>query len=170
MLIEYCKSINKTNIRYIETIAVSWQEKGVFTHEAAAAEIDGMVKSHTLSRQVSTKLGLNRNLISKEQNFVDEWSSRGITIEMIYYAYEKNIEAIGKLSFAYMNKIIQSWIENGLRSVKEVEEFDSMQRAEREKQKNSTKQEDKGEHSYDLDMFDTFALNHTPELKEADRK
>ena len=69
-----------------------------------------------------------------------------------------------------MNKIIQSWIENGLRSVKEVEEFDSMQRAEREKQKNSTKQEDKGEHSYDLDMFDTFALNHTPEIKEADRK
>ncbi len=165
MLIEYCKSIGKTSMRYIETIAVSWQEKSIFTHEAAAAEIENMVKSHTLSCQVASRLGLNRNLISKEQNFVNEWSARGINIELITYAYEKNIEAIGKLSFAYMNKIILSWIENGLKTIEDIDKFDLKKKTELSEQQ---AQNDKGEHSYDLDMFDTFALEHTPKIKGDD--
>ncbi len=162
MLIEYCKSINKTSMRYIETIAVSWQEKSIYTHEAAAAEIENMAKSHTLSCQVASKLGLNRSLISKEQNFVNEWSARGITIELITYAYEKTVEAIGKLSFAYMNKIILTWLENGLKTIEDIDEFDAGKKKELSSQQ---AQKDKESHSYDLDMFDAFALEHTPKLK-----
>lgn len=162
MLIEYCKSIGKTSMRYIETIAVSWQEKSIFSHEAAAAEIENMVKSHTLSCQVASKLGLNRSLISKEQNYVNEWSARGINIELITYAYEKTVEAIGKLSFAYMNKIILTWVENGLKTIEAIDEFDLKKKNESTGQQG---QNDKDSHSYDLDMFDTFALEHTPKIK-----
>ena len=52
MLFEYCKIINKTNVRYIETIAISWQEKEILTHEAAENEIQNLKSRHTLSTKV----------------------------------------------------------------------------------------------------------------------
>ena len=67
MLIEFCKTINKTNIGYIEKIAVSWSENEITTHERADAEIKRLQIYNSLEGRIKTKLELNRALTRNEK-------------------------------------------------------------------------------------------------------
>ena len=45
---------------------------------------------------------------------------------MIAEAYDRTVAATGKLSWAYMNKIVLSWDEEGLKTVDEVNEKETL--------------------------------------------
>ena len=156
MLFEYCKIINKTNVRYIETIAISWQEKEILTHEAAENEIQNLKSRHTLSTKVLSAFGINRNLSSKEEAFIAEWTAKNYDIDLICYAYDKTIDSINKLSFPYINKIITDWYSKGLLTKEQIDKEN-----EAFPKSNSSAKE----HSYDLDKFDTLALSYTTKAK-----
>ena len=52
---------------------------------------------------------------------------------MIYYAYEKTVEKKGSMNLNYMNGILRSWHEGGLKTVAEVEESERLYAGESEK-------------------------------------
>ena len=157
MLIEYCKTIDKTNVRYIETVAIAWQEKEILTHEAAENEIKNLKERHSLSSTVMSAFGItNRKLSSKEESFIIEWTTKNYSFELISYAYEKTIDSINKLSFPYINKILNDWHSKGLLTKEQID---------KENQNHPKSFTNDKEHSYDLDKFDTLALNFTPKNK-----
>ncbi|MGN0603698.1 MAG: DnaD domain protein [Oscillospiraceae bacterium] len=158
MLIEFCKSINKTNIGYIEKIAVSWYENEITTHERADAEIKRLQTYYSLEGKVKSRLELNRALTPKEKEIVNGWAADGVTIELVEAAYERTVQATGKASFPYMKKIIENWLINNIRTPADAEKFEQSRNASAQTSDNDT-------HSYDLDKLLQFAKNNIPSLK-----
>ncbi|MGN1481678.1 DnaD domain protein [Porcipelethomonas sp.] len=114
MLTAYCISVDKGNIKYIETIAADWNEREINTLEAAQKEIKRLEEYGSFNSKIMKAFGMNRKPTSKQQEYIDSWKAKNYSIELIQYAYEKTIEAIDKLNFPYINKILENWYQNGL--------------------------------------------------------
>lgn len=176
MIIDFCKSVNKPGLNFAEKIAADWSDKGISTHEQAENEILHLQNYYSLAGQVASRIGLNRSLTAKEREFVNNWSAMGISADLIEKAYEKTANATGKVSFSYMNKIIEEWNKNNLRTLAEVDEYDRIYSEAKAKAQapkasasaSSTTDDsaDKREHSYDLNALLNHAMNNIPRIKE----
>ena len=124
MIVSYCASINKTNMRFLERTTLDWVDKGIDTHEAVAAHIKKLTLKNTNESAVKSAFGIyNRSLTTKEKNFINTWfSDMHFDIEMIKLAYEKTIDSTGNMSFPYINKILSSWSEKGIRTPAQANE------------------------------------------------
>lgn len=119
-LIAYCVSIEKTNAGYIEKIACSWSENEINTLDAAQNEVTRMKNSREYSGKIMRTFEMNHRPTSKQEEYINQWKNIGFNIELIRYAYEKTVEQINKLSFAYINKILLSWRDSGYTTVTHV--------------------------------------------------
>lgn len=162
MIMDLAKQTGKPNMNYVEKIAINWQENNINTHELAMREINRLRNYYSFEGQAAAKLGLDRTLTPTEKKFLKEWSDKGISIDLVVYAYEKTIDNIGKVKFSYMNKIIISWQENGITTVSEAKS-EADRHSTENKQAEST---DSGEHSYNLDLLVAHAMNNTPKIKK----
>lgn len=162
MIMDLAKQTGKPNMNYVEKIAVNWQENNINTHELAMREISRLKNYYSFEGQAAAKLGLDRTLTPTEKKFLKEWSDKGVSIDLVVYAYEKTIDNIGKVKFSYMNKIIISWQENGITTVSEAKS-EADRHSTENKQAEST---DSGEHSYNLDLLVAHAMNNTPKIKK----
>lgn len=149
-LLVYCEKIEKTNVAYIEKIAVSWSEKDINTLEAAQDEIVSLSGSHDFVNTVMKLFDMKRRPTTKQSEIIEQWRAAGYSSELIRLAYERTIEQIDKLSFEYINKILISWKENGLSSP------DDVNRAENEFRKNK---KSGGSESFDADKY-SFVINN----------
>ncbi|WRS26495.1 DnaD domain protein [Oscillospiraceae bacterium MB08-C2-2] len=116
MLVHYCVTDGRDSVHNIERQAARWMEKGVDTHEKAEKEILRCAQRRNIYGQVQALLGINdRRLISKEKRFINAWTEEyGQSPDLIGMAYERCVEAIGKLSFDYMGGILKSWKQSGI--------------------------------------------------------
>lgn len=162
MIMDLAKQTGKANMNYVEKIAVNWQENNITTHELAMREINRLKNYYSFEGQAAAKLGLDRTLTPTERKFLKEWSDKGISIDMVVYAYEKTIDSIGKIKFSYMNKIIIGWQENGITTVNAAKS----EADKRNSENKHTESTDSGEHSYNLDLLVAHAMNNTPQIKK----
>jgi DNA replication protein DnaD len=88
-----------------------------------------------------------------------------IDIDLISIAYDKTVDATGKLSFAYLNKILIEWHSKGLKTKAEIDKLDTEFR-EKNKPQSLQNQPPADEHSYNLDLLIQHAINNTPKIKE----
>lgn len=150
----YCVSIEKGNIKYIETTASDWAEKGINTLELVQEEIKAQEEKHSFNGKVMKAFGMQRRPTAKQQEFIDSWKEKGYSIELIEYACEKTIEAIDKINFPYINKILENWYSQGLITKAKID-------SESENRKNNKRAEttyDDG-HSYDIEAYKALANN-----------
>ena len=117
MLLNYCVSIEKYSISYAEAIAVRWMEQGIMTLENAEAEIRRMTAEHTFTSEIRKLFELKRSPTTKQKSYIDLWQKAGYPMELIKYAYEISVENIEKADFKYINTILQSWAENGVKDL-----------------------------------------------------
>ncbi len=152
MIFEFCKSMDKINIRYIEKVAANWCDLGITTHELAEEYIAKTLRFNEQQKAVRECCGIHtRNLTSNEKKFIEIWFDEyGFTIDMVRLAFEKTADNIGKISFSYMNKILKQWHEQGITTP---------QMAKQEAPVKKGKQTP----SYDLDALDRIGLE-IPEL------
>lgn len=147
----YCISIDKGNIKYIETLASDWSEKGINTLERVQEEIRTQEEKHSFNGRIMKTFGMTRRPTAKQQELIDSWKSKGYSFELIEYAYEKTIEAIDKLNFPYINKILENWYSQGLITKSKID-------SESQSRK-SGKPEKESEHSYNLDDYKSLVNN-----------
>ena len=76
---------------------------------------------------------MNRRPSTKEREFIEQWKKDGFSTELIHYAYEKTVEQINKLSFAYISKILDSWKSSGFTDVKSVKAAEYAFRSKKDK-------------------------------------
>jgi len=119
-LIVYCKSIDRTNIGYIEKIAYSWNENGITTLSLAEAEINRMSEMRTFVYAIMREFDMKRRPTQSQMEYITQWQKASYPIAMIKYAYEKTIEQLDKLKFSYINAILVKWSESGFRTVEDV--------------------------------------------------
>lgn len=118
-LVEYCVQGGHTSIRYIETVGLSWHEKGLADVEAAKAYASGFTKN---SFAVMRAFGLtDRKPGSSEQEMIERWFlNYGFAKELVLEACNRTMEATHTPSFRYADKILTEWKKAGVKSLRDV--------------------------------------------------
>lgn len=124
MLLEYCVSKNKRNMKYIEKVAIGWHENGITTMNAAETFISDEAEKNSYFYSLRKLFGIdNRNLSKSEESYLKAWrDDYDMSEEMVALAYEYCVMQTNKLSFPYMNSIIKRWYENNITTVPEAEQ------------------------------------------------
>ena len=139
MLIQYCLSINKANMRAIETLGIKWSDEGIFSIEAAENKIMLARRSSMNFSIVSAAFGL-KNIGSptkKQMEYADVWVGEWkFSSEMLREAYERCVDSKGTADFRYINGILKRWNKSAI-----------FNKADLEKSELSCKQTDKKEKS-----------------------
>ena len=127
-LLHYCAASSRgrlPSMRYIEQEAYIWADREILTLEQAEAFIAEQARRREESAAVAELLGIRgRELTGTERKYIQSWLDAGTPRELISLAYDRTVTNTGALKWGYMNKILQSWREKGLRSVAEVQEKD----------------------------------------------
>lgn len=123
MLLEYCASIGKRSMRYIEKVAITWQENNITTIDTAQAYISRMNDNNNYMSSLRKLFGItDRGLSKTERLYIESWRDElDMSEDMVALAYEYSIMAIGKLSFPYINTILKRWAEQGIRTIPDAE-------------------------------------------------
>lgn len=132
VLVCYCKdrarqrgSLRNPSLRTIEKEAYAWAEQGIDTMEDAAAFIrEQNLRNSRLSRLKNILQIRGRNLTAAEDRFAQSWLDMGMDEALISMAYERTCLNTGGLNWAYMNKIIQRWNQQGLTTAEAVKNSD----------------------------------------------
>lgn len=121
MLIEYCSSMGKTSIKYIEKTAAAWAREGILTHDRATAYLEKMADQKSYEGNLRRLLRIrDRDFSPTELRYIDKWKGQEVASELLLLAYDKTLTNTGKVAFAYMDKILQNWQEQGITDPKQV--------------------------------------------------
>lgn len=123
MLIQYCVSVGKGNMRYIEKLAYNWQDEGVTGYESAEKKIADLKAQDKAETRIRSITGIhNRNLTTSEKEHLRRWTAEwNMGWDLITVAFERTAENTGKVSFAYMNGILKKWREQGIKKKKDLD-------------------------------------------------
>lgn len=123
MLLEYCVSKGKRNIKYIEKVAISWHENKISTMDAVDNYIKEEREKDTYFYSLRKLFGImDRNLSKSETLYLKTWQNEyKMSEEMVALAYEYCILSTNKLSFPYMNSIIKGWYDKEIKTIPEAE-------------------------------------------------
>lgn len=123
MLVNYCVSIGKSNLAYIEKVGKTWGENEIDTIEKADEQIKILNSCISLWKTFAQMAGIqNPRPTSSQSAYLRTWSvDMKFSIEMIFLAYEEMMDHSGKISFAYMNKVLANWHQKGLKTPDDVE-------------------------------------------------
>lgn len=136
MLAAYCSEIGCFQVRYMEKIALEWQERGIVTHEAAQQDIQRMETARSFTGLIMKMFEMNRKPTAKQQSYIDGWAIKGFSPELIRLAYEKTRDATDdKLSFPYLDTILQRWDAAGIRTPEAAEQDAAAFQASKQKKK-----------------------------------
>lgn len=123
MLLEYCVSMDKRNMKYIEKVAITWHENNIRTMDEAQAYITGASKTDEFVASLRRVFGIaDRKLSKTETQFLTAWRDElKMSADMVALAYEYCIIATGKLAFPYINSILKRWAEKGITTIADAE-------------------------------------------------
>ena len=142
LIVQYAVAHNKANIRFIESIAVDWINKGISSINEADEQLRLLVMGEQAWNVVCMAFGLEKRKPSQKETelslkWINEWK---LSKDMLVAAYEECVDKKSKFSMAYTAKILENWHQNGYKAPADTE-------AKKPKQKNSFG-------AYDLDLFE----------------
>ncbi len=147
MVIQYCLSIDKGNMRAIEKIGVEWADAGVYSVEAADNKIKQIKQTSKNFSIVSSAFGLKNvgSPTKKQLEYGDKWVGEWkFSPQMLREAYERCVDSKGTMSLRYIDGILKRWNASGIRNLEELKRFES----------NSSKPQSKSKSSYDIDELE----------------
>jgi len=130
MLLNYCLERcverygeqRRPTARMIEKEAYYWVNREITTFEQADEYIRSRKEKDSVVGRIKYLLGIrDRALTATESKFVDEWAGMGFDEDVIAAALDRTVINTGKLSWSYMNKILQAWNSEGLHTLGEIE-------------------------------------------------
>jgi len=125
MLAAFCIEQGVFQVRYMEQIAVEWQERGVMTHELVQEDIRRRTEAKSYTGKIMQLFDMKRRPTGKQQAYIDKWRSEDMPLELVRIAYEKTRERKDdKLDFPYLDGILQNWKKAGVRTPEQAEAAD----------------------------------------------
>lgn len=123
-LVEYCIDGGHCNMRYIESVGISWAEKGIKTLDAAKAMgKDSPYRKETYA--ILRTMGIRRDILDSDVSYVTKWLDEyGFRLELIQEACRRTIATISNPSFNYTDSILRSWKEKGIFTIDGVNAAD----------------------------------------------
>ena len=122
-LVQYCVDRGKKDFRYIEKVAINWAQAGVSTPKEAAAYA---IKYDKNIYTVMNALGRTNAPTQKEASYIQKWFREyGFTPDMVLEACERCALATDKHRFEYTDGILQSWKENCVHTIQDIQDADA---------------------------------------------
>ena len=119
-LFNYCYDKRALHKNYLFTVAEAWGLNKIQTMSDLDVYYQKYEKCNKLKKSISKKLGITRKLTEYEEAYVDKWCIEfGYDMDVIEVALKKTTSKTNP-SFEYVNKIICSWAEKGLKSKDEI--------------------------------------------------
>ena len=111
MIVNYAMAENKAKMRYIEKLAISWAEKGLYTVESAEKHLNDVSLYRSYERKIKNKLGVTgREFTPSEKQIIRQWETDiKPTEKQLVDALEICVSRTGKVSLKYINGILQKW-------------------------------------------------------------
>ena len=111
----------RATLHQIEKEAYKWADMGIDTMEEAAAYTQRKDLRFSQVGKIMEILQIRgRNLTAPEKRYVNQWIELGFEEEAISLAYERSCLNTGGLAWPYINKILQSWHKQGLRTAQQI--------------------------------------------------
>ena len=118
-LYEYCCSLGKTNVKYVQAIAISWAEQNITTPEQAQEHSASYNAVHTA---ISKALALGRPLARIECEYVKRWHEDWqMDLAVILEACNRTMLAIQKADFKYTDGILSNWHKKEVHTLQDVQ-------------------------------------------------
>ncbi|MDR3090981.1 MAG: DnaD domain protein [Clostridiales bacterium] len=115
-LIDYCAEQGRDNVNYIETVAVDWSKRGIKTAAQADEYIDTFDKTY---RAIFKAIGRSGPFAPAEIEYMEKWTKL-LPLEIILEACDKTVINCGRPSFAYADKVIETWGRAGVASREDI--------------------------------------------------
>ena len=124
-LVEYCITNGHSSLRYMDKVAMSWEESGIDTVEKAKDQVSIRSKA---CYSIMKSFGISgRNLADSEMAFVNKWSKEyGFDIDILQEACKRTISATQKPSFEYCDSILTNWYNNNVHNLKDIASLDEV--------------------------------------------
>ncbi len=132
-LMQYCVDNHKADFRYMEKVAISWNQQGIKTPKQARAEQykhDGDIIS------IMKALGMENAPTEKEGSFISSWRGElGFTMDIIKEACDRTVMATQKNRLKYCDTILRNWHSNGVTTREDIARLDATHTADLRKKK-----------------------------------
>ncbi len=144
MVTDFCIRNNKS-LKQLLTICEDMSEKDITSHEQAEKYIKNLTEKFAIEKQIQNCFGIyDRKLSTNEKKYIKKWTQTYcFNVNMIKIAFEICVDNTGKLSFQYIEKILQNWNKNEIKTQKDVKELLN--------KKTNSKNKTSKSASYDLD-------------------
>ena len=112
-------------MRAIEKEAFRWAREELVTLEQANDYLASLESRREEGEKIKKTLGIaGRALSPSERKYLEGWLALGYGSDALALAYDRTVVSTGKLTWAYMDKIVQSWHKKGLFTPAEIEQGD----------------------------------------------
>ena len=157
MVVAYAVASGKTNMRYVEKVALDWADKGITTMEAAEERLCHLERSRRAWERVHTLLDLSvKNPTAAQLNTAEKWIFEwGMPDELIVQAFAQCREKTGGFQCNYMNKILEHWHTDGVDTLEKAQATGNRKKAA------------KGESSLDLEAYERQVESFVPVFRKA---
>lgn len=144
-LLNFAVSEGKATVGFIERTALNWIKNGVDTVEAAEKEIAIHNQKKSAWNKVVAAMGIDKRMPStKESEYAYKWVEEyGFDNTMLHLAYEACVDSANKFSMQYINKILENWHKNGVKTPDDVKTLND----------SAKKKETKSNDSFDLESY-----------------
>ncbi|MCM1299901.1 MAG: DnaD domain protein [Firmicutes bacterium] len=149
ILVDCCFSIKKATPAYMRATAVEWSESEINTIEKAEKRMEEMISLSSAVERFRKMFEVNSAFSKQQRDMINIWVNQyQFSDEMINEAYQITLNATGKLAFPYMNKVLSSWQDKGIKTPKQISDDSKPKSAE------------KGENtSFDINEIERLMLN-----------
>lgn len=160
LLCAHCAGRQK-NLRYAEKMAHTLYDKEIVTYAALEEYFNRLDRMESAEGQLRTLFGFGtRSLTNKEREFFMHWlMDLSCSMELMEYAYEITVDRTGKVKLPYINKILENWHADGLKTPEDVKNAENKNHA------------DASLSSFNTDDFFDLALKRSyADMGEEDKK
>ncbi|MCI9078826.1 MAG: DnaD domain protein [Lachnospiraceae bacterium] len=169
-LYEYCISLGKTNVNYIQAVALSWDEQNIKSPEDAKNASSNYKSTYTA---ISKAFALGRPLAIVEKQYASRWLDEWhMDLAVVLDACSRTMLKLQKADFKYTEGILDNWHKNNIHTLQDVGKADEIY-AQKKTGTQSKKQHDSTQgNRQDKNQFNKFQQRETSqaEVDELEKK
>ena len=177
-LMQYCVDNHKSDFRYMEKVAINWNQQGIKTPKQARAESfkhDGDIIA------TMKALGMENAPTVKEGTFISAWKGElGFSMDIIMEACDRTVMATQKNRLKYCDGILRNWHECKVTTREDIARLDASHTADLRKKRekasvSSIYSKDRLDGSYirqsgNQNRFNDFPQNKTIDFAELEEQ
>lgn len=169
-LYEYCISLGKTNVNYIQAVALSWDEQNIKSPEDAKNASSNYKSTYTA---ISKAFALGRPLAIVEKQYASRWLDEWhMDLAVVLDACSRTMLKFQKADFKYTEGILDNWHKNNIHTLQDVGKADEAYAQKKAGTQNKKQQDSKKVNRQDKNQFNKFQQRETSqaEVDELEKK